>query len=168
MKLSELTLKNENIDLNKYIEVRELVKQSMKYPDWLGDFSKDDLITMLNNNSSIWIYYLNEEVVCSMMLIPANQKSLLKLKVDLNYAQVVEYGPMFVNKKYLGYGLQYQMLKTLDEHCINNGYKYAVSTVHPDNKYSINNFIKDNFIFYAREKFKRGIRNIYVKRLSDN
>ena len=31
----------ENINLNKYILFKEHVKNHMKYPDWLGDFSKE-------------------------------------------------------------------------------------------------------------------------------
>ena len=79
LKLEELNCINESIDLGKYIEFREYVKANMTHPDWLGDFSKNDLIYMLNNNSKIWIYYLNEEPICSMMLIPSDEKSLLRM-----------------------------------------------------------------------------------------
>lgn len=57
------------------------------------------------------------------------------------------------------------MLKELDKYCSNLGYKYAVSTIHPDNIYSINNLEKDNFKCIGTKKFKRGIRNIYFKNL---
>ena len=89
------------------IEFREYVKANMTHPDWLGDFSKNDLIYMLNNNSKIWIYYLKEEPICSMMLIPYAENALSKFELDLDYKDVVDYGPMFVNSKYIGNGLQY-------------------------------------------------------------
>ena len=165
MKLEELTCISENIDIDKYIDFREQVKNNMEYPDWLGDFSKKDLIKMLENESKIWIYYLNDEPVCSIMLIPADEKALLKFELDLNFKEVIDYGPMFVNHKFIGNGLQFQMLKTLDEYCINLGYKYVISTVHPDNIYSINNLVKDNFELVNTKEFKRGIRNIYLKKL---
>lgn len=165
MKLNELTCINENINIDEYIDFRELVKASMEYPEWLGDFSKEDLIKLLNDNSKIWIYYLNNEPVCSMMIIPSSEKSLLKFEIDLDYKEVIDYGPMFVNPKYVGNKLQYQMLKELDNYCINKNYKYAAVTVHPDNIYSINNLLKDNFIYKNTKTFKRGIRNIYLKNL---
>ena len=167
MKLNELNCINDNINLDEYIELREKVKQNMEHPEWLGDFSKEDLEEILNNNSKIWIYYLNDEPVCSMMLIPSDEKSLLKFELDLDYKEVVDYGPMFVNPKYVGNGLQFQMLKELDNYCANLGYKYAASTVHPDNIYSSNNLIKDNFELKNTKKFKRGIRNIYLKQLTN-
>ena len=165
LKLEELNCINKSIDLGKYIEFREYVKANMTHPDWLGDFSKNDLIYMLNNNSKIWIYYLKEEPICSMMLIPSDENALSKFELDLDYKDVVDYGPMFVNSKYIGNGLQYQMLKVLDDYCINKKYKYAISTIHPDNIYSINSLIKDKFIFFNQKEFKRGLRNIYLKTL---
>lgn len=168
MKLEDLTCVNENVDLDKYIEFREYVKSTMKYPDWLGDFSKEDLINLVNNESKIWIYYLGDEPVCSMMLISSDEEALLKFGLDLNYKDVVDYGPMFVSPKYVGKGLQTEMIKEMDRYCVSLGYKYAVSTIHPDNVYSINNFIKDKFIFFNQKEFKRGIRNIYLKVIDKN
>lgn len=165
MKLEELHLVSENIDIDEYIGFRDKVKESMMYPEWLGDLSKNDITAMLNNNSKIWIYYLDKEPVCSMMLIPADVDALKKFNLDLDYKLVADYGPMFVNSKYHGNRLQYQMLKELDNYCNNLGYKYAIGTVHPDNIYSINNLIKDNFVLKGTKDFKRGIRNIYLKEL---
>jgi len=162
--LKDLKCINKNINIDKYIEFRELVKQNMEYPEWLGDFSKEDLINMLNKDSIIWIYYLNNEPVCSMMLIPSTEKAMKNFELDLDYKEVVDYGPMFVNPKYVGNGLQYQMLKELDDYCLKLGYKYAVGTIHPDNIYSINNLLKDNFKLTGTKEFARGIRNIYLKK----
>ena len=100
MKLDQLKCINEDINIDEYIKYINSVKESMKYPEWLGDFSKEDLIFLLNNNSKIWMYYLNNEFVCSMMLIPANKKSLISFKIDLNPEEVIDYGPIFVNPKY--------------------------------------------------------------------
>lgn len=167
LKISDLTVKESNINIDEYIKFREFVKSKMEYPKWLGDFSREDLFFMLNHNSKIWIYYLENEPICSMMLIPSDEKPINDFGLKLDYRKVVDYGPMFVNPKYVGNGLQYQMLKELDNFCINNGYKYAISTVHPDNTYSINNLLKDDFIISGQKSFRRGIRNIYLKCLDE-
>ena len=165
MKLNDLNYVNDKIDVDKYIEYRENVKKEMKEPDWLGDFSKDDILYMLDNNSKIWMYFKDEEFICSMMLIPSTKKDLDKFGIDLDFNEVVDYGPMFVNPKYVGNSLQYQMLKELDEYSSNKGYKYAISTVHPNNIYSINNLIRDGFELVGNRIFTRGERNIYYKKL---
>ena len=71
MELKDLEIVNENINIDEYIKFRELVKQNMEYPEWLGDFSKEELNSMIKEKSIIWIYCLNNEPVCSMMLIPS-------------------------------------------------------------------------------------------------
>lgn len=165
MKLSDLTCIDENVNLDEYIQFREEVKSHMKYPEWLGHFSKEDLIELLNNDSKIWIYYYNNEPVCSMMLIPSDKQTLEKFEVNLDPSEIVDYGPMFVNFKYIGNGLQYQMLEELDKYSKSLGYKYIASTIHPDNIYSINNLLKDNFEYINTKTFTRGKRNIYLKKL---
>lgn len=163
MKLNELKCINENINLDEYIEFRELVKSNMEHPDWLVDFKREDIEMLLKNNSKIWIYYYGNEPVCSMMLIPSDEKALKKFDLTIKYQEVVDYGPMFVNPKYVGNGLQYQMLQELDNYSKNLGYKYAATTVHPDNIYLIRSLLKDKFIFKGMKEFKRGTRNIYLK-----
>ncbi len=165
MKLKDLKCVDNNFNLDKYIEYREYTKSNMQYPEWLGDFTKEDLKELLDNGTKIWLYYLNNDFVCSMMSIPSNEEDMIKFDLDLYYKEVIDYGPMFVNPKYVGNNLQYQMLKYLDEYVKSKGYKIAIGTVHPDNIYSINNLIKDGFILTGSRSFKRGPRNIYVKKL---
>ena len=161
--LDDLVCVKENIDLEEYISFRSYVKEYMVHPEWLGDFTKEDLQIMLKNNSKLWIYYLNSGPVCSMMFIPADKKSLDQFELALDVNEVADYGPMMVHPEYVGNGLQYQMLKAIDDYSIVNGYKYAVGTIHPDNVYSINNLLKDKLI--GQKEFKRGVRNIYIKTL---
>lgn len=168
MNLKDLKCISENINLDEYIRYREEVKENMEHPEWLGDFSEEELIEMLKTNSKIWMYYLNDEFVCSMMLIEASEKALNKFKVDLNVEDVMDYGPMFVYPKFLENKLQYQMLKELDGYCLEKGYKYAMGTIHPENTYCINNLLKDDFINIDEIELKRGIRNVYLKNLIEN
>ena len=165
IQLDDLKCISKNIDLDVYLEFINYVKSTMEHPEWLGDFSKEDLQIMLKENTKIWIYYLNDEVVCSMMSIPSTKKTLDKFEINLDYEIVVDYGPMAVNPKYIGNKLQYQMLKELDDYSIKKGYEYVATTIHPDNVYSINNILKDDFELINQKEFKRGIRNIYLKKL---
>lgn len=165
MLLEEFTCIHENINLEEYIEAREKIKLDMPSPEWLGDFSKKDLEALLSNQAKIWMYYDKNEVVCSMMLIPSTEKDLFKFELDLPFKRVADYGPMFVNHKYVGNKLQFQMLQVLDSYCIKKGYQYVVSTIHPENKYSIHNFLKAGFVQIGTKEFKRGVRNIYCKKI---
>ena len=47
----------EKINIDKYLEFRKEVKLNIEYPEWLGDFTKEDLEELLKKDSKIWIYY---------------------------------------------------------------------------------------------------------------
>lgn len=155
----------EKINIDQYIKFREQVKETMNNPEWLGDFTREDIELLLQENSKIWVYYSKEIPICSMMIIPATKKSLIKFELNYKVQEVIDYGPMFVNPNYIGNNLQYQMLRELDEISRKKGYRYAVVTVHPDNMYSIRNLEKDKFKLIDTKNFERGTRNIYLKEL---
>ena len=165
MKLEDLVCVHENIDLDKYIEFREEVKRHMEHPEWLGNFTKEELEELLKRDSKLWVYYYNNIPICSMMLIPAREKDINKFGLSIDYKRTIDYGPMFVNYDYLGNNLQLQMLKEEDKYSMEKGYTYGVSTIHPDNTFSIVNFLKDDFKLINTKEFTRGIRNIYYKEL---
>ena len=155
----------EKINIDQYIKFREQVKETMNNPEWLGDFTREDIELLLQENSKIWVYYSKEIPICSMMIIPATKKALIKFELNYKVQEVIDYGPMFVNPNYIGNNLQYQMLRELDEKSRKKGYRYAVVTVHPDNMYSIRNLEKDKFKLINTKNFERGTRNIYLKEL---
>lgn len=155
------------IKIDEYIKWRDKIKEDMTNPEWLGDMTKDDILYLLNNDSRIWMYYHKSNFVCSMMLIPATEEDVNKFGLDYNYLEVVDYGPIMVSSKYRGNTLQDQMIKQLDKYALEVGYKVAVTTVHPDNEFSINNLLKNGFTFIGKQEFKRGLRNIYVKELDN-
>ena len=164
MRLEDLKCVDTNINLDEYLKYQQEVKRTMNHPDWLGDFTKEDLKSLLATGSKIWLFYHNQEFVCSMMTIPSTKESLKSLTLtNYNYKEVIDYGPMFVHPKYRGNGLQYQMLQYLDNY-YKDTMSYAVVTIHPDNIYSINNILKDNFMLITTKVFTRGLRNVYVKK----
>jgi len=66
---------------------------------------------------------------------------------------------------YFGKSIKKIWLQEIDKYSIDHNYKYAAGTIHPDNVYSIRNLIKDDFELVNHKEFKRGPRNIYMKKL---
>ncbi len=150
-------------EIDKYLEFINKVKATMEHPEWLGDFTKEDLINLLSTNSYGFFFIYEDIIVGSSILIPAREKDIKKFELDIDYKYTMDYGPEGVLKEAQGNGLQLYILKTMDEYCKVNGYKYAVSTVHPDNIFCIRNMQKHGFKFTKNKEFSRGIRNIYYK-----
>ncbi|MBE5805474.1 MAG: GNAT family N-acetyltransferase [Clostridiales bacterium] len=165
MKLEELKcIKNSNID--EYLEFYKYVKSKMEYPEWLGNMEKEDINEILNNKGVLFCYYLNNTIVCSMMYIQPSNKTLLKHKIKYDEKIVGSCGPIMVNPKYIGNKLQQQMLIELEKYCTSINQKYIFTKVHPDNFYSINNFIKNGYKYIETyESSHNGFRNIYLKEI---
>ena len=164
--LEEFRCESNNINLDQYIEFRENVSSKMEIPEWLGEIPKEGLEEMLSIGGKIWMYYMGDIPVCTWMFIPAGEEAKEDLEIEgIDYNLMGDIGPVFVNFDFLGNGLMYQMLLKFDEYLKSIGYKYVMTTVHPENKFSSSNMIKYGMNKVSQKVFKRGPRDIYFKEL---
>ena len=140
MKINEFNCISEHNNIDEYLEFYKYVKSNMKEPSWLGEFSLNELKNILNNEGKLFNFY-DEKLVGSC-------------------------GPIMVNPKYVGNKFQKQMLELLDKYCKSIGKRYIFTKVHPDNIYSINNFVSDGYKFVETYKTISGEpRSVYFKEI---
>lgn len=161
--LKVLVIEEEAIDY--YIDFINLIKRTMDYPEYLGDFSESDLIHILNINGIILMYRYGNITASSCMMIPARSDDIKKMGLKLDSDKVMDYGPMAVFDDYRGNKIQKYMIRQCDKLSKDFGYKYAVTTVHPDNIYSIHNIEESGFSYVGEVEFSRGKRKVYQKTL---
>ena len=166
MKINEFNCISEHNNIDEYLEFYKYVKSNMKEPSWLGEFSLNELKNILNNEGKLFNFYDNNIIVCSMLYIPSNNKTLEKHNLKYDEDLVGSCGPIMVNPEYVGNKFQKQMLELLDKYCKNIGKIYIFTKVHPDNIYSINNFISDGYKFVETYKTSSGEpRSVYFKEI---
>ncbi|MBR6253054.1 MAG: hypothetical protein IKR04_04355 [Clostridia bacterium] len=163
-------------ELSTYMKFVRHVKKNMEHPEWLGEFVKRDYIRMFNNGAAIYIWTnfenmnkkftsIDQFVACGM-LIPARKKDLTKfMQDDLEYKEVVDFGPEMVHPDYIGNGLQMDVLEYLERIAVGQGYKHCLGTVDPENVYSLRNLLKKNFEISTKVELKRGPRLVLRKDL---
>ena len=167
MELKNFHCQNENNGLDKYLEFYNNVRNNMEHPEWLGTFTKEEIEELLSIGGKLFNYYDNDEIVCSFFYLPCSNKSLQKHNINYDESIVGSCGPIMVNPKYIGNGLQSQMIKELEAYCKSINKKYCYTRIHPDNVYCINNFTKANYNFlqtYTSPKDGE-VRNDYLKEL---
>ena len=113
--LEDLKEKSENIDINEYLKFYKYVRDNMQHPEWLSEFNMEELVYILDHDGKIFNYYNNDILVSSIMYIPSNNKSLRKHNIKYDEEIVGSCGPVLVNPKYVGNGLQLKMMIMLDE-----------------------------------------------------
>lgn len=166
MKINEFNCISEHNNIDEYLEFYKYVKSNMKEPSWLGEFSLNELKNILNNEGKLFNFYDNDIIVCSMLYIPSNNKTLEKHNLKYDEKLVGSCGPIMVNPKYVGNKFQKQMLELLDKYCKSIGKRYIFTKVHPDNIYSINNFVSNGYEFVETYKTSSGEpRNVYFKEI---
>ena len=166
MKINEFNCISKNNNIDEYLEFYKYVKSNMKEPSWLGEFSLNELKNILNNEGKLFNFYDNNIIVCSMLYIPSNNKTLKKHNLKYDEKLVGSCGPIMVNPKYVGNKFQKQMLELLDKYCKSIGKRYIFTKVHPDNIYSINNFVSDGYKFVETYKTSSGeSRSVYFKEI---
>ena len=168
MKLTDFKLKTEKNDLDQYLTFYNYVRDNMEHPEWLGTFTKDEVEMFLGLGAKLFNYYDNDnEIACSFFYMPITNKSLLKHNIEHDESIVGTCGPIMVHPKYVGNGLQKQMIDVLDDYCRSINKKYCYTKIHPDNIYCINNFVNKNYKFlqtYTSPKDGE-VRNDYIKEL---
>ncbi len=75
-------------------------------------------------------------------------------------------GSIMVKDKYRGYGLQSQMLEYANKRAQDLKMDGLVATVHPDNIYSLNNFLNEGYQILHVLNIYGGIRNVMIKKLT--
>ena len=158
---------SDNVNLDDYLKLYKYVRDNMEYPEWLGIFTRDEIIDILKNEGKIWLYYDNDNLVCSMFYMPINEKSLAKHNVFYSERLVGSLGPIMVSPDYIGHGYQKEMLKILDRYCRNINKKYLFTKVCANNLYSLNNMLQDNYKVVDKYVNERGENIALIKDIGD-
>lgn len=166
MKLNDFKEISENIDIDSYLNFYTMVREKMEHQEWLGTFTEEELLDILNHKGKIFIYYDGNEIVCSFMYIPIEQKTLEKHSINVDEQLVGACGPIMVSPKYIGNKLQQQMLDILDDYCLAVGNTYVFTKFSSDNIFSKNNFIKNGYEYIETYTSSKGEKkDIYLKKL---
>ncbi len=163
MKLEDLKVVSENVDLDEYLKLYKYVRDNMEHPEWLGTFTKEEIIDILNIGGKIWMYYDNTTPVCSAFYIPSSNKSLRKHNIEYDESQTGSLGPVMVSKEYVGNNLQLQMQNVVNKYNESLGHKHMFTKAHSDNIYSIRNILKDGYKVVHIYTNERGENTAFVK-----
>ena len=165
MEFKKLKCIHNNVDLDDYLKLYKYVKDNMNNPEWLGIFTKEEIQDILSIGGKIWLYYDNENLVCSMFYIPSNQKTLDKRHINTKESVTASLGPIMVSPDYIGNGFMKEMLKVFNDYCKSINMQYIFTKASSDNIYSINNLYKDGYELIEEYINERGKMSALLKKL---
>lgn len=165
MNLDNLKCVSDNVNIDDYLKLYKYVRDNMEHPEWLGTFTKDEVIDFLKEEGKIWLYYSGNNMVCSMFYLPVYNKTLRKHNISYDETDTGSLGPIMVSPDYVGHGLQMQMMKVFNQYCKQINKKYIFTKVHSDNIYSIRNVLKYGYIVTNEYENERGKNKTFIKEL---
>lgn len=159
--------KCQSSDLQSIIELNETIYAALPDKSILRHNTPEMLASCLEEpNVTLGVWDGNLLVAIGMLYVPQcleeDHFHDLGLQGDFKSANQKLF---LVREGYRGLGLQRQLIREVEKIAMKRGYNLLCTTVAPSNTFSINNFLKEGYV-YAKTEEKYGglLRNLYYKK----
>ena len=149
--MMELTFRKGTVaDTQQYIRFLNEVKADMKEQSWFYQDPPELVQTMMADGTmELWLAMDGERIAAAFdILHPGLKPYNYGYDLDLTSEEllrVIHMDTAAVHRDYRGRGLQRKMVCTVEEVLKGRGERILVCTVHPENKYSLNNMIQQGY-----------------------
>ena len=155
-------------DLQAVIDLNETVYAALPDKSVLRHNSPEMIASCLEEpNVTLGIWDGEVLVAIGMLYVPQcieeDHAHDLDLQGDFKSANQKLF---LVREGYRGQGLQRQLIREVEKIAVARGFNLLCTTCAPNNAFSINNFLKEGYL-YAKTEMKYGglVRNLYYKTL---
>jgi GNAT superfamily N-acetyltransferase len=153
-------------DLESVIELNETVYAALPDKSVLRHNSPEMMASCMEEpNVTLGIWEGETLIAIGMLYVPQCLEEDHFHDLDLPGSYKSANQKLFlVREGYRGLGLQRQLIREVESISIARGYNLLCTTVAPNNIFSINNFLKEGYV-YAKTEMKYGglMRNLYYK-----
>ena len=152
-------------EVHKYLEFLHEVKALMEQEEWFFLDPDEEVYDMMEQDAmGIWLAEDGERIAAVFCVVyPGMQNFNLGYELDFSEEdlnRVVHMDTAAVHPDYRGQGLQYRMMLHAEQELRG---RILLCTIHPDNKYSLNNVLKQGYTLnYTTEKYG-SIRHVLRK-----
>ena len=163
-------------DMEDILALQQRVVSSMEEPHWFYPSSQSEIQTALDNPkdySCVQICDGSKIVAFALAILNPNEHQDINADLKalgLPYADADQciLDTVFVDPAYRGFGLQDTLIRVLCAWAATVGKGNIAATVHPENRFSADNFQKNGFRKITSEPIVKygGQRNVFAKALS--
>lgn len=162
--------KGTNQDTEAFIELLALVRQSMDRKQWLYLDPPDAVREMMADGTmSLWVAVDDERIIAAFdILTPqlgANNYGYSIGLTNEELLQVVNMDTAVVHPDYRGMGLQKRLMQCAEEELFKSGKHILMCTVHPDNRFSLNNVLSQGYSICRTVPMYGSVRHVLRKNI---
>ena len=142
-------------DTENFIQFLEEVKEAMPQQDWFYLDPSDTVREMMADGTmELWVAMDGDRIAAAFDILHPGLASFnygydLQLTEE-ELLQVVHMDTSAVHRDYRGMGLQRKMAQTAEEALSGQGRRILLCTVHPENRYSLNNMLQQGYTVQKR------------------
>lgn len=151
--------KGNSADTERFILFLDEIKAEMSNPEWFYLDPPDTVRRMMEDHTmELWLAEDGNRVAAVFdILHPGLQSFNYGYDLDLSEEEllhVIHMDTSAVHPDYRGLGLQRKMVYAAEQEYCGKGRRILLCTVHPENRYSLNNMLKQGFQIQKRvEKY---------------
>ena len=153
-------------DLDAVVELNETVYAALPDKSVLRHNSVEMIASCLEEPNVTFGFWDGDLLVAiGMLYVPQclEEDHFHDLHLERDYRSANQ-KLFLVREGYRGQGLQQKLIREIEQIAIERGYNLLCTTCAPNNAFSINNFLKEGYV-YAKTEEKYGglVRNLYYK-----
>lgn len=150
-------------DIKNIIKFQEEIINDMENKELFKPLIEEEFTYPIMNNGLVYLLYFKNEII-GLFVLTINPKDDIINEYQLeDTSNIAILDSVMIKREFRGSKLQLQGMKIIDIDCKKLNIDKIVATVHPDNKYSLNNLLEDNYKIINTINIHGGIRNILIK-----
>lgn len=157
-------------DLENFIVLLQQVRQGMEHKEWFYLDPPETFRSMMEKGIlQLWVAMDGDRTAAAFdILIPGFEE--FNYGYDLGFTkeellQVINMDSVAVDPDYRGLGLQQKLMEAAEESVTGAGKRILLCTIHPDNRYSLNNALQQGFTIQKKLEKYGSIRYILRKNI---
>ncbi len=146
-------------DTEQFIELLYDVRNGMEHPEWFFLDSPQEIRELMDNGTmQLWLAVDGNRLAAALdILIPGLEEYNYGYDLGLDEAdlpRVINMDSAAVRPDYRGQGLQKRLLEAAEHEIAQMGDRILLCTVHPDNRFSLDNVLKQGYAIQRKiEKY---------------
>lgn len=155
-------------DIDDFLELLHTVKDSMENPDWFYLDPDEDVHRMMKDGTmKLWVA-MDEEKLAGAFSVVYPGLNCDNYGYDLGFTEeqllkVVHMDTAAVHPDYRGHGLQRRLTGEAEAFLAGRGERILMSTVHPDNRFSLQNMQRMGYEVRTRTAKYGSVRYVTCK-----
>lgn len=158
----EIEIVNEH-GIDKALKFQKRIIDNMVNKDHFCPLTKEEFLTPILNKDNVY-FLKNKNEIIALFVATCEVPEILK-EYKLNNYNIMLIDSIMVSEKFRGYGLQRQILEFLSRRAKELQLDGLVATIHPNNVYSLNNFISSGYEIINKLNIHGGPRYIVYKNI---